>query len=425
MARVLLVPHAPTTGLAHVGACMEVGRRLRERGHEVEMAYGGSRPEVVDAEGFPRHPVPEVAAEREWSPAGWYASEQELRSHVEAHTAVIDRVRPDVVVTSSGVAGRLACESAGVPRLYLMHYLQTTPFGRRAIVWGDRLRDARHPRRAARVLRARARRARRTPSGPRTTDVVAAVRPALGLPPTGPGDFSGARDTIVAITSAPFIDPADGLPAHWRYVGPLAWSAPDAAPRAPAGRRERPLVYVTQGSTGDPDLLRRAVAELSREDLDLLVATGGLCEPEELARLGPRVQAAALLPGRASMEAADVAVVHGGHLTFCEALSTGTPMVVLPHRVDQMARVNRAERLGVGLAVWPPPRREGGVRSAVRRVLAEPAHARRSAAVARRLAGWDGAHNAAGLAEQLAGAATREPGPARAPGSPLPPATGR
>ena len=32
MARFLMAPHAPTTGLAHVGACLEVARRLRERG---------------------------------------------------------------------------------------------------------------------------------------------------------------------------------------------------------------------------------------------------------------------------------------------------------------------------------------------------------------------------------------------------------
>ena len=109
-----------------------------------------------------------------------------------------------------------------------------------------------------------------------------------------------------------------------------------------------------------------------------------------------------LLPGRQCLEAADVAVVHGGHLTFCEALSTGTPMVVLPHRLDQIARVNRAERLGVGVSVWPAPKREGAVRAATRRVLSSPSYARRSAALAARLQAWDGAANAAGLAEGLA-----------------------
>jgi UDP:flavonoid glycosyltransferase YjiC (YdhE family) len=95
-------------------------------------------------------------------------------------------------------------------------------------------------------------------------------------------------------------------------------------------------------------------------------------------------------------------VIHGGHLTFCEALATGTPVVVVPHRSDQTARVNRAERLGVGLAVWPPPLRRGAIARAMRRVLDDPGYTRRSSELAARLEGWDGALNAAGLAESLA-----------------------
>jgi UDP:flavonoid glycosyltransferase YjiC (YdhE family) len=406
MARCLLIPHAPTSGLAHVGACMAVGRHLRGRGHDVTLAYGGTRPELIEREGFDWHRVPEVTPEREWSPGGWFASEAELHSLVEAHRELLDELRPDVAVASSGVPGRLACELAGVPLLYLMHYIQTTPYGRRPIVWGDRRRDLRHPRRAARVLRARlGPRGRRRRGVPPTAQVVEKVRSQLGLPPAGAADYAGVHDTLVAITSAPFVDPAVGLPGHWRHVGPLAWSAPVTGPQARVQRGGRPLVYVTQGSTGDPELLRRAVTELATEHVDLLVATGGLCDPGELAALGPRVRAADLLPGRACLEAADAAVIHGGHLTFCEALATGTPVVVVPHRSDQTARVNRAERLGVGRAVWPLPRRPGAIARAVRRVLRDPGYRRRSATLAARLEGWDGAANAAELAERLA---TRE-----------------
>ena len=52
MARILLLPHAPTVGLAHIGACLEVGRELRSRGHEVAVAYGGTRPEIIERERF-------------------------------------------------------------------------------------------------------------------------------------------------------------------------------------------------------------------------------------------------------------------------------------------------------------------------------------------------------------------------------------
>lgn len=410
MARVLLLPHAPTTGLAHVGACLAVGSELRARGHEVTMAYGGSRPEVIEAEGFGWEPVPEIAPEREWDPPRWFASSAELRSMVEARVQVIERTSAEAAVSSGGaITGRLACELVGLPQLHLGHYLGTSRYGQAAVIWRNRLRDMRHPRRALRVARARLRTLRTRAGSGRPSAVVAQARAELGLPPARPEDVGGCRDTAVALTTAPCIDPAVGLPAGWRYIGPVVWSAAKESVDLPAQRGGRPLVYVTQGSTGDPDLLRLAVVELATEPVEVLVTTGGLCDPAELERLGPNVTAAHLLPGAACLERADAAVIHGGHLTFCETLLSGTPLVVLPYRRDQITRVNRAERLGVGVGVWPRPFRHGVVRRAVRRVLERPRYRSRCEALGRELREeWDGRLRAADLLEhELLGLANR------------------
>jgi UDP:flavonoid glycosyltransferase YjiC (YdhE family) len=403
MARTLLLPHAPTGGLAHLGACLAVGGELRARDHEVRVAYGGTRRELIEREGFPWHRVPEVAAEREWHRDGWFGSTQELRSLVDAHLELLERVRPDVAVSSSGIAGRLACEVAAVPQMNLMHYVAITPYGRRAVVWGNRWSDARRPRRLLWVLRARGRSARRRISGRPTSRVAERVRAELGLPPVGRDGFAGARDSVFAITTAPFLDPARGLPDQWRYIGPLAWSPSTNGLDPPPERGDRPLVYVTQGSTGDPGLLRRTVSELASQRLDVVVTTGGLCDPLELACLGPNVRAAELLSGQACLETADVAVIHGGHLTFCQALLAGTPVVVMPHRGDQIGRVHRAERLGVGIGLWPRPRLRGTIHRAVRRLLETPGYRQRGAEIALRLRDrWHGSRNAADLVELLA-----------------------
>lgn len=405
MARFLLVPHAPTGILAHVGACLAVGRELRARGHVVEMAYGGTRPDVIEREGVSWHPVPEVAPQREWNPAGWFGSTAELSAMVAAHRALIGRLGVDAAVSSSGIAGRLACELEQVPQVHLMHYLATSGYGRAPLLWDNRRRDLRRPRRALRVARSRLVRAARLARGSSTARTVAALRAQLGLPAAGPGTIAGVRDSSVALTTTPFLDPARDLPAHWRYAGPVLWSSPHVDGLPVPARGQRPLVYVTQGSTGDPELLRRSVSELAGAALDVLVTTGGLCEPAELERLGPNVRAAALLPGRACLEAADAAIVHGGHLTFCEALRAGTPIVVLPFRRDQIGRVNRVECLGAGIGVWPRPLRRGGIAAAVRRVLERPAYRRRAEAIGAQLReDWDGARNAADMAESVVGA---------------------
>jgi MGT family glycosyltransferase len=366
------------------------------------MAYGGTRSDLIEAEGFTWEPVPEIAPEREWDPPRWFASSAELRSMVEARVEVIERTRADAAVSSGGaIAGRLACELVGLPQLHLGHYLGTSRYGQAPVIWRNRLRDMRHPRRALRVARARMRRLRARAGSGAPPDVVAQARAELGLPAARPEDVAGCRDSAVALTTAPCIDPAVRLPADWRYIGPVVWSPAKASGELPALSGGRPLVYVTQGSTGDPDLLRLAVAELATEPVEVLVTTGGLCDPAELERLGPNITAAPLLPGDACLERADAAVIHGGHLTFCETLRSGTPFVVLPYRRDQITRVNRAERLGVGVGVWPRPLRQGVLRRAVRRVLERPRYRSRCEELGRQLREeWDGRLRAADLLER-------------------------
>jgi UDP:flavonoid glycosyltransferase YjiC (YdhE family) len=318
-------------------------------------------------------------------------------------------LRPAAAVTSSGTAPRLACEAAAVPQLHLMHYLPLSRYGHvPSVVWGRRWRDARSPRRLVRATRARLVRRRRGGVRRATTEVIDEVRSDLGLPPSGEGSYGRCRDTVVAITSTPLLDPARGLPPHWRYVGPVPWSFPTTALAGSAAASERvwpdrPLVYVSQGSTGSAELLRRAVSELAEEPIEILATTARLMDPKELERTSPTVRAEPFLPGKACVEAADVAVISGGHLTAVEALLAGTPVVTLPFRGDQYVNASRAERLGVGRAVWPNASRPGDIRAAVRRVLSRPSYRRRACEVARRLRddAWNGARNAADLVEGL------------------------
>jgi UDP:flavonoid glycosyltransferase YjiC (YdhE family) len=205
--------------------------------------------------------------------------------------------------------------------------------------------------------------------------------------------------TAVAVTSTPLLDPSRGLPRHWHYTGPISWSA--APPKVvPVVRGSRPLVYVSQGSTGSGALLRRIVRELAREGVDLVVTTGGRCDEDELRALAPDARVERLLPSSACLAAADVAVVHGGHLTTAEAHRLGRPVVVVPAGSDHWVWSERVERLGSGIALRAPIA-PGAIRRSVRRVLERGRYRRRAEAVAAHLAEWDGAARAADLAETL------------------------
>jgi UDP:flavonoid glycosyltransferase YjiC (YdhE family) len=400
MARFLLQTHAPTTGLAHLGTAIALGTELQRRGHETLLAYGGRLPELIDRAGLAHEPVAEVPPEREWAPSEWFRTVDELAPAVDSHLRLIDSYGPDAIVSCHGIHGRLAAELAGVPRVHVFHYLHGSRYAKAVSLNRDRVRDLTHPRRAWRVARARVRRLRRRGATNPVATAVEELRRRRGLPAAPPDAIGGCTDSIVAISTAPFIVPADGLPAHWRYVGPISWSPSAPEPRPPEG--PGPLAYVSQGSTGSAELLLRAAEELAGNGFRVVATTASLVEPAALEARGAEIVAAPLLDGRACMEVADVAVIHGGQQTMMEAMRLGTPVVALPTRRDQIGHVHRIEGLGVGVGLYPEPRRRGAVSRAARKVLRPEVRARCAALAERLRDDWDGVNNTVDLAEGLA-----------------------
>lgn len=400
MARFLLQAHAPTTGLAHLGTAIAVGTELKRRGHEALLAYGGRLPDLIEQAGLDHEPVAEVPAEREWTPSEWFRTADELAPAVGSHRRLIDSYRPDAIIACHGIHGRVAAEIAGVPRLHVFHYLHGTSYAKAVSLNRDRLRDLTHPRRAWRVGRARVRRLRQRGAANPIGTAVAELRRRHGLPAAPADAIGGCPDSIVAISTAPFIVPAKGLPPHWRYVGPISWSPPAPQPVPPDGRG--PLAYVSQGSTGAAELLGRAVDELAGDGFRVIATTASLLEPGDLEARGAGVVAAPLLDGRACVEIADVAVIHGGQQTSLEAMRAGTPIVALPTRRDQIGQLHRIEALGLGVGLYPTPRRPGAVARAARTALRPQVRARSGALAERLREGWDGVSNTVDLAEVLA-----------------------
>jgi UDP:flavonoid glycosyltransferase YjiC (YdhE family) len=392
MGRVALFPLGSGHVLAHPGACRTIAGELSARGHDPVLVYGGLERELID-DGVPIEPVSELGRGRlgPTSVGRAFGGSDGFGRLVEADLEVLERLRPDAAVVDCRLSAAIACEAAGIPFVSVVHFLRSTP-------WRAPEPLSRTLRRRARVRRA-ARLARwvlaRDPLGLGTlARITAETRASFGLDP----DRLGFDGDLVACTTTPLLDHTEGMPSHWRYVGPVTWSAPSDV--EPPRRGARPLVYVTQGSTGSAATLARAAVELAREPVDVLVTTAALCDPRELEALAPNVRAERFLPGRACMEAADVAVVHGGHLTTIEAHLAGTPVVVVPHGYDQFVWANRAERLGTGLAVRPPSL-PGAIRRAVRRVVRHDRYRRAAAPIADDLRRWDGPANVAGLVEEL------------------------
>jgi MGT family glycosyltransferase len=390
--RFLMLPLGIGRGLAHLGACVSVGEELRRRGHEVTIGYGGDLPSLEPYTDLPATPVlelPKDPADRHiWD---WYGDGEDVARYVDSDLAAIERTKPDAIVADTRFSATIAAEAAGVPQVELMHFLALTEHA-------EPLPSSPRWRRPHRALMSLAQRLRLAPAmDARLRQVIGDCRVRYGL---GPAPTIWPRNGFVACTTTPELDPAPSLPADWGYVGPIIWSIPGNG-SGEIVRGERPLVYVSQGTSGSARLLRRAVRDLAKADVDVLVTCGGLCDPEELQSVATNVKAFDYLPGRACLEAADVAVVHGGHITASEAHRAGVPLVVVPYTYEQWSWAARAERLGTGIAL-PAPRMPGAIGHAVRQILAGTEHRRAAQRVAEHLRDWDGSQRAADAAERLA-----------------------
>ena len=394
MARVLLLPARAADVLAHIGTSVAIGTELARRGHDAVVGYSGDYEELPAASGLPVVPMPSGPRPRGAKPlARVFASGEDLAESAREEARVIGEVAPDAVVIDSRPSGRLACEVLGVPHVSLLHSLVGRPWYREPSPWRRRLRWATRPQRTPAYLR---RRLDRDPLGLRTiTAQYVEARGLLGLAP----ETTLFGEGVFACVTTPLLDPTVGMPPAYRYVGPLTWSA--AADGVVPERGERPLVYVTQGSTGSAEILERAVRELATADVAVVATTADLCDPRTIEALGPNVTAARLLPGDQVLARADAVVAHGGNLTMLAVHRAGKPVVVLPFDYDQWLWADRVERLGTGIALRPPLL-PGAIRRAVRRVLRRERYRRAAGAVGAHLREWNGPARTADLVEELA-----------------------
>lgn len=186
-------------------------------------------------------------------------------------------------------------------------------------------------------------------SGPRTAMVLDPVPPSLTPP--------GAPSTVphVPIRSVAFSDPAGTV--HPRLTGP----------------RIRPAIYLTLGtvSFGAVEVIRRAVDQIARLDVDLLVAVGPDGDPDALGSVPENVDLERFVDQPGVLDRVAVAVHHGGTGTVLAAAAAGVPQLILPQGADQFLNGDLIERVGIGRALTNDRQDGDAIARSVRALLGD------------------------------------------------------
>jgi MGT family glycosyltransferase len=241
-----------------------------------------------------------------------------------------------------------------------------------------------------------------------------AGRVAAGLPAGTATYFDVlAPDLFLQPTIPSFEYPRSDLPPQVRFIGPLVPSASGTAalppwwPEVAAARAaSKPIVLVTQGTlaTEPCALIGPALRGLADEDVLVVATTRATPADLGLAAWPANARVAPYIPYQALLPEVGVLVTNGGYGGVQMALGHGVPMVVAGGSEEKPEIAARVAWAGVGLDLRTGRPRPKAVRRAVRRVLAEPAFARRARELADECARHDAAGTAATLIEQLGAA---------------------
>ena len=164
---------------------------------------------------------------------------------------------------------------------------------------------------------------------------------------------------------------------------------------------EGSLVYFSLGSLGSADvgLMQRVIDLLGTTPHRYIVSKGPLHEEIKLA---DNMWGAEIVPQTKILPLVDLVITHGGNNTTTEALHFGKPMIVLPLFWDQYDNAQRVHELGYGVRLSTYTFADEELTGAVERLLGDKDLRARLAAAGEEIRRRDGLRKAADLIEGAA-----------------------
>jgi len=384
--RVLFVGEAVT--LAHVARPMVLARALDPERYAVEFAWDPRYAALFPAPDFPLHTIgsiPGARFEAALAAGRPLYDAPTLRGYVEEDLELIERVRPDAVVGDFRLSLAVSAVVAKVPYLNLSN-VYWSPWARQRFPVPElpvtKVLGARLGQLAFGLARPLAFALHAQP--------LNAVRREHGLPGLGHDlrrTYTWGDHTLYA--DIPELFATRELPPNHHFLGGILWS-PDVARPAwwDALPADRPVVYVTLGSSGRSELLPTVLEALAGLPVTVIAATAGRVS---IGSTPANAFVADFLPGEAAAARARLVICNGGSPTTQQALAAGVPVLGIPSNLDQYLNMQAVAAAGAGMLLRAGQASGEAVRAGAAALLADE----RSALAAARLAGHFRRHDAA------------------------------
>lgn len=346
--RVLFIAEAVT--LAHVARPLALAQALDPARYEVIFACDDRYNSLLESLWFKFLPLYSISTEqflKSLATGSRLYDKATLDAYVRADMELIKTCQPDIIVGDFRLSLSVSARLAGKPYITISN-AYWSPYARphftvpelpmlkfTGVNFGQRLFD---------WVRPFAFRYHALP--------LTQLRKQYGLPPLGLDlwrVYTDADYTLYA--DIPQLVPTYELPDNHRYVGPTLWSPggplPDWWNTLPD---DKPIVYVTLGSSGHGHLLPVVLNALARVPVTVIAASAGRGLPADVP---PNAFVANYLHGEAAAKRAALIISNGGSQTSYQALAHGKPVIGVPGNLDQYLNMHYIGATGSGRVIRP------------------------------------------------------------------------
>jgi len=265
-----------------------------------------------------------------------------LRDYVREDLALIDRIQPDVVVGDFRLSLSVSARLARVPYLTVTNAYWSPHYAHRSFPLPVLPMTRVLPIPVAKFMFDAA----QPIAFPMHCRPMNRLRQENGLPSLGTDlrrVYTDADMTLYA--DDPDLFPLIDAPDRHRFLGPVLW---EPAMTLPAWWNElpddRPLVYVTLGTSGPSGLLTQVLDSLSDLQVTVIASSAG----QDMGQQRGNAFVAPYLPGTTAAARSVCVICNGGSLTSYQALIAGVPVLGIASNMDQFMNMEGLVRAGVG-----------------------------------------------------------------------------
>lgn len=369
-AKILFFAEAVT--LAHVARPLVLARKLKNSGYEVHAACRPEHRDFWEKDRIVFHSLDSVAPDEflgALAKGRPVYDVSTLRRYVEDDLALMRRLKPELVVGDFRLSLAVSAAVAGIPYVAICN-AYWSPYLIR-----DRFPMPEHP--LVPLLGAKVAgflfNALRPAIFALHSLPLNRVRRAYGLPHLGYDLFTVyTHADLTLYADVPELFPMSNLPDNHAFLGPILWN--DAFPKPEWWDdvpEDRPLVYLTLGSSGPARHLPALVEELASLRITLVVSTA---RKVRLEHVPANVFVADFLPAGEVTERANLVICNGGSLTTQQALAFGVPVLGICSNLDQFLNMEAIAITGAGQLMRAGGVSIAGIRSMAEDLLGNPAY---------------------------------------------------